>query len=484
MGPYMRPMALNVPVTMLMSMVVAFTITPWLAYHLLKREVQRPAAPAGTPTTIRTTSRPSSNRGSTRLFYPLMAPLLHSRLVAWTFLRRHGAADRRRDGPGGACGSVPLKMLPFDNKNELLLVLDFDEGTTLERTDAAVREFEALPGRRARGDRLHQLRRAGRRRWTSTAWCGTTTCARATHVAEIRVNLVARRTAQQQSHAIGLRMRDDLTGDRRPAPGAAEARRDAARPAGASPASWPKSTASPTIATRTCWRPPTRSRAAWRVEPGVVDVDDMRRGGRSRSCVFVTDQEKAALERRHHRADRRHAADRCWPAATVGLMQEPTRSAIRCGSSCACREPSGPAPRTWRGLQVKGSTGQLVPLAELGRWEDAPRRPDDLPQEPAARGLRVRRDGRPAAGRRGGGYPGRPRRNAVADRATDPSASATAGCRAATPRPSPGARSSPTAAASPGACPSGIHASTSPAKASGRSRSMSSATWAWPSARR
>jgi len=36
MGPYMRPMALNVPVTMLMSMLVSFTITPWLAYHMLK----------------------------------------------------------------------------------------------------------------------------------------------------------------------------------------------------------------------------------------------------------------------------------------------------------------------------------------------------------------------------------------------------------------------------------------------------------------
>ena len=36
MGPYMRPMALNVPVAMLMSMVVAFTITPWLSYHVLK----------------------------------------------------------------------------------------------------------------------------------------------------------------------------------------------------------------------------------------------------------------------------------------------------------------------------------------------------------------------------------------------------------------------------------------------------------------
>ena len=33
MGPYMAPMALNVPISMLMSMVVAFTITPWLSYH-------------------------------------------------------------------------------------------------------------------------------------------------------------------------------------------------------------------------------------------------------------------------------------------------------------------------------------------------------------------------------------------------------------------------------------------------------------------
>jgi Cation/multidrug efflux pump len=41
-----------------------------------------------------------------------------------------------------AVRSVPLKMLPFDNKNELLLVLDFDRGTTLERSDAAVREIE------------------------------------------------------------------------------------------------------------------------------------------------------------------------------------------------------------------------------------------------------------------------------------------------------------------------------------------------------
>ena len=44
-------MALNVPVTMLMSMVVAFTITPWMAYHVLKRKysnAEQPSPPAPT----------------------------------------------------------------------------------------------------------------------------------------------------------------------------------------------------------------------------------------------------------------------------------------------------------------------------------------------------------------------------------------------------------------------------------------------------
>ncbi len=41
MGPYMAPMALNVPVSMLLSMLVAFTITPWLSFLLLRRHFSR-----------------------------------------------------------------------------------------------------------------------------------------------------------------------------------------------------------------------------------------------------------------------------------------------------------------------------------------------------------------------------------------------------------------------------------------------------------
>ncbi len=159
MGPYMRPMALNVPVTMLMSMVVAFTITPWLAYHVLRRKYSAGGTGGHEHHDPHDLDAVKQSR-LYKVFYPLMAPLLHSRLVAWSFLI--GMVLLTIGAMGlAAMRSVPLKMLPFDNKNELLLVLDFDEGTTLERSDAAVRDFEDVPGRRARGGRLHQLRRAG-----------------------------------------------------------------------------------------------------------------------------------------------------------------------------------------------------------------------------------------------------------------------------------------------------------------------------------
>ena len=57
---------------------------------------------------------------------------------------------------------VQVKQLPYDNKDEMLLVLDMPVGTTLERTDAAARDFEhylaSVPEitdlRGVRGDRI------------------------------------------------------------------------------------------------------------------------------------------------------------------------------------------------------------------------------------------------------------------------------------------------------------------------------------------
>jgi multidrug efflux pump subunit AcrB len=142
-------------------MVVAFSITPWLAYHVLRRKYGggRGAGDEGRGTKqpppnlqISRSPDPSHDLDAVKqsrlykVFYPLMAPLLHSRLVAWTFLLGMVLLTVAAMGLA-ALRSVPLKMLPFDNKNELLLVLDFDKGTTLERSDAAVRDFEAYLAR-------------------------------------------------------------------------------------------------------------------------------------------------------------------------------------------------------------------------------------------------------------------------------------------------------------------------------------------------
>ena len=111
-------MAMNVPVTMLMSMLVA-SRSPWLAYHVLKRKYSQGGAAshdAGDPHDLDAVK-------ASRLYKGLSA---HGTAAAFAcrrldFSARDGAVDLRSDG-AGCCEKFPrLKMLPFDNKNELLL---------------------------------------------------------------------------------------------------------------------------------------------------------------------------------------------------------------------------------------------------------------------------------------------------------------------------------------------------------------------------
>ena len=91
-GPYMSPMALIVPVSMLMSMVAAFTITPWLTYHLFKKTVQQQAgeqpADPSSDSSVDESFNPEVLKRTRlyRFFKPLMEPLLASRLRASLFL--------------------------------------------------------------------------------------------------------------------------------------------------------------------------------------------------------------------------------------------------------------------------------------------------------------------------------------------------------------------------------------------------------------
>lgn len=108
-----------------------------------------------------------------------------------------------------ATGLVPLKLLPFDNKNELQIVIDMPEGTTLETTHAVASRFsdylKTVPEVTAiatytgfsspmdfNGMVRHYYLRSG------------------SNLADIRINLAPKSDRDMQSHAIGLRLRDDL----------------------------------------------------------------------------------------------------------------------------------------------------------------------------------------------------------------------------------------------------------------------------------
>jgi len=364
MGPYMRPMALNVPVTMLMSMVVAFTITPWLAYQLLKRRRGVNGAAPGGHDGAEDDVGAMQRSPLYRVFRPLMAPLLRSRGKAWGFLGIMALLTVLASGLA-AGRSVPLKMLPFDNKNELLLVLDFDEGTTLERSDAAVRDFERyLAGVPETTDFTSYVGLASPMDFNGMV--RHYYLRQGQNIAEIRANLVGKGSRWDQSHTIGLRLRNDLTelGERHAAnlkivelpPGPPVISTLVAEVRGRPDHTYDDLAA----AAKTV-------RARLEREPAVVDVDDTVEAD-SRKLVFVTDKEKAALNGVSV-AEIAETIGVALGGTTVGTVQHvgernPLRIELRLPR--ALRSSTADLSR----IHVKSHAGALVALAELGHWEE------------------------------------------------------------------------------------------------------------------
>ncbi len=365
MGPYMRPMALNVPVTMLMSMVVAFTITPWLAYHVLRRKYSAGGSSAPEEHGHHDPHDLDAVKQSRlyKVFYPLMAPLLHSRLVAWSFLLVMVLLTFGAMGLA-AMRSVPLKMLPFDNKNELLLVLDFDRGTTLEHSDAAVRDFEAyLAGVPEVSDFTSYVGLASPMDFNGLV--RHYYLRKGDDVAQIQINLAGKKNRRMQSHGIGLRMRNELQ---------AIADRHRARMKLVETPPGPPVIAS--VVAEIYGQPDNRYedlllaaddvRARMAVEPGVVDVDYVREAPQ-RKLIFIPDKEKAALNGISP-AQIVDTIQSLLQGGTVSLMRSETeRNPLRIELRLPIDQRTSALDLSQ--VHVKGDTGQLVSLAELGDWE-------------------------------------------------------------------------------------------------------------------
>jgi len=130
MGPYMSPIPINASIGMLISLLVAFIVTPWLAYKVLTGK----------------THDHEKNEASGALynvFKRYLGPFLKG---------DEGKPNRRKlllviavlivlsVGLAGV-KLVVLKMLPFDNKSEFQVVVDMPEGTTVEQTARVLGEL-------------------------------------------------------------------------------------------------------------------------------------------------------------------------------------------------------------------------------------------------------------------------------------------------------------------------------------------------------
>lgn len=142
MGPYMSPIPANASMAMLFSFFVAVTITPWLLYHIARGrfENEKPLETGGDGT---------HEIGVMGRFYLAIArPLLKGQRRSKIFLLAVVMATL------GVCllfvtKDVTVKLLPFDNKSELQVVVDLPRGSTLEETErflvAASERIKDLP---------------------------------------------------------------------------------------------------------------------------------------------------------------------------------------------------------------------------------------------------------------------------------------------------------------------------------------------------
>ncbi|WP_114326611.1 efflux RND transporter permease subunit [Candidatus Colwellia aromaticivorans] len=197
MGPYMAPMAFNVPLSVISSTLVAFLVTPWLASKLIK-----PKSAAELNEGI------EQNQGFSQFYRRMLTPLLENRkkgkLVLWVVLVLFIVAAMLP-----VMRLVPLKLLPFDNKNELQVIIDMPENATLEQTAAMAKIVSK------KAQQLPEIK-------AIASYVGTPSPIdfngmvrqyyqrQAPYMADLRIILLDKTAREHQSHAIVLRLRQHL----------------------------------------------------------------------------------------------------------------------------------------------------------------------------------------------------------------------------------------------------------------------------------
>ena len=136
MGPYMSPIPANASMAMVFSFFVAVTITPWLLLKIARTRFETAAGPSSVAT--------HDDPGRMGRFYKRVAcALLQGKTRSKVFLVVVGLATLASCALF-ATKTVRVKLLPFDNKSELAVVLDLPQGASLEDTDRVLTQAASL----------------------------------------------------------------------------------------------------------------------------------------------------------------------------------------------------------------------------------------------------------------------------------------------------------------------------------------------------
>ncbi|ADR19604.1 efflux RND transporter permease subunit [Calditerrivibrio nitroreducens] len=132
MGPYMKPMPIGASLAMIFSLLVALIITPWLAYKLLAGHT-KVEDEVDEEEYVRSSKLYKIYKNVlTPLFDKLSYRLLFTFVMLGLFFGAFLFIPTKK---------VVMKMLPFDNKNELQIIIDMPEGTPLEKTTMVANEI-------------------------------------------------------------------------------------------------------------------------------------------------------------------------------------------------------------------------------------------------------------------------------------------------------------------------------------------------------
>ena len=208
MGPYMSPIPANASAAMLFSFFVAVMLTPWLMVRF------HPNAPSGDHGGGH---GPGHVNGGVlgRIYVAIAGPILRGRGRAWLFLLIVGVLTIASLALFYT-QSVTVKLLPFDNKTDLQLVIDLPEGASVEETDrvlqAAVSRLAAVPEvvsfqTYAGTSAPFNFNGLVRHYYLRTL----------PHQGDAQINLLPKGERERASHAIALDLRERLKGLAAPA---------------------------------------------------------------------------------------------------------------------------------------------------------------------------------------------------------------------------------------------------------------------------